>query len=274
MSKIESGTYYANAALTPFPSVRALDVTFVSALRGFVAIVPTWENATLLQNPLYLTYADSYNVSTDVYAVSIVYDYSTGLWQSEAYRTLIIPQDTTVSDALKAWFDENFVLQAGEDSGDDPGELPELTGEASGVYIKEDGRWVKKDAYQFTDGQWEKISSTEPSIRKVSITLVGDWIEYDGLNPNTYVKFGSMPTSNDDYDYMIAEDSPDPNFITPSHENPITVPAVAYVWGFGCDHYADEIWKDSPWMGSSSYTDAVRIDLEEGDVLVLICDYS
>ena len=275
MKVIEKGIYVANATLTEFPCMRAQDLVFSSSATSFVAIVPIWGNISLMQNAVYLTYSNSYDAVNDVYAVTVVYTYSTGVWNDDAYRTLVVSEDTTVEDSVKLWFNENFTFYPESTTDPEPGPEPDPepnpdpTVDLKPVYLRQNGAWNQKEAYERQNGQWVQISSKENpdnGSKQVSITLdvTGD---VSALEIPTYVKFGSAPTSETDYDYAclgntLEEWSPIP-------ANPLTVSSVAYIWGHGYimnDTYVGDYGLIGVPM---SYKDAAVVELKDGDKLQL-----
>lgn len=161
MQVIERGRYLANAVLTEFPSMRAQDMPFVSNKINFVALVPIWSNISLMTGNIYLTYSNSYDPVNDVYAVTVVYTFATGTWTDDLYRTIVVQEDTQVEQIVKLWFDENFTFLPDSGTEPEPEPDPEPSVDVKPVYIRHDGVWSKKEAYEYQNGQWIMISSKE-----------------------------------------------------------------------------------------------------------------
>lgn len=93
---IESGTYLWNDALTQGNSNFSIDISFTSNNLSFVKLIFAYED-------VYLKYVDSSGKTT--------FAFNEIGWTNYAYKTIVVPNNTSVPTDFKTWFDSNTTKQ-------------------------------------------------------------------------------------------------------------------------------------------------------------------
>ncbi len=117
------------------------------------------------------------------------------------------------------------------------------------------------------------MDSVEVS-KGVNITLNAGIVSASG-NHSVYVKFGSAPTSDDDYEYWSYTNSYAINIKGENYPNDsfnITVNPIAYIWG-GNAECGYKINDGSSNIVGRGYANATEVQLSEGDTLTILSAY-